>query len=253
MYDNYFTWNGRRCLDLGVVVEYFPDQPKPARRVETVTIPGRSGALRLTADGFENVKVKYRCWYKGSPERASEVADWLFASGEYGELRDTYHPGRYRMAAFDGPLDIANIFNEFGRADLTFTAQPQLWADSGKNTVQILPSGEERVYQGTLFNPYPFEARPLIRLVGTGAATLSVGVAGSADKYGAFSVEGVEEYIDIDCETLNAYKGDQNCNRDLKGWTKFLRLWPGENLITIAGVLTQTITAVQITPRWWGL
>ena len=54
--------------------------------------------------------------------------------------------------------------------------------------------------------------------------------------------------LTIDCETMDAYRGDENMNR-LISCEKFPVLEAGSNAISWTG----GITAVEITPRWWVL
>ena len=97
--DNYFCFAGKRSTDFGVFVERFPTQEKPIRQVELVSVPGRNGSLRLDKGNYENVAVAYECNCRGGPDKMSEIADWLYAAEDgYAELRDTYHPGVFRMA-----------------------------------------------------------------------------------------------------------------------------------------------------------
>lgn len=108
--DNFFMFAGRRSTEFGLVVERFPSQPKPARKVELISIPGRNGMLRVDQGAYENVTVSYECYFKGGPNQASTISGWLYASGGgYAVLRDTYHPDVFRMAAFDNMSEIENI------------------------------------------------------------------------------------------------------------------------------------------------
>ena len=56
----------------------------------------------------------------------------------------------------------------------------------------------------------------------------------------------ISEYMDIDCDTMNAYKGTQNCNAKINA-QRFPILPAGQTGISYEGYITH----VQIKPRWW--
>lgn len=245
---NYFVFNGLRSTDFNLFVEHHPAQTKPARKVEAVSIPGRNGSLLIDKGGYENVSVSYACYFRGGPEQASQIAAWLYSPGAaYVRLEDTYHPCCYRMATFSGPLDITNIMSRFGRVTITFDCLPELWLSEGQQPVSFYPDPSVRTYSTQIRNPTPFAAKPLIRLYGDGACTLNIGT-------GSMLIDRLDEYIDIDCDLGEVYKGSTSCNMDVTVYSEgFLTLSPGLNEIVIAGVGSQTVTKMTIWPRWWTL
>jgi phage-related protein len=57
-----------------------------------------------------------------------------------------------------------------------------------------------------------------------------------------------QTYIDIDCETMEAYCGSTNMNANITLTSgKFPELASGSNAVAIGSGITQ----VTITPRWW--
>ena len=69
-------------------------------------------------------------------------------------------------------------------------------------------------------------------------------------RIGEYSVQfkNIEEYVMLDCDTQNAYKGTENKNNTISAAT-FPKLEHGENQIGWSG----GITGIEITPRWWTL
>lgn len=257
---NCFAYAGRRCTDFGLTVQRYPDQPKPMRQVEIINVPGRNGALRIDQGGYANLPISYDCYFRGGPDKASEIATWLYGAGVgYAELRDTYHPGFFRMAAFDGPLDIENVLNRHGRCILTFDAKPQLFSDIGQQPVSFpIPSysggGFSGVSLGRLFNPYPFPSKPLIQIGGYTGGQLHV-VNSKGDMGLFYEIQGGAY---IDCETQNMYyQDDVNVNCYLTQLTEFPLLMPGENEIVMYHKDTPSPDgkplSLTITPRWWKL
>ena len=92
----------------------------------------------------------------------------------------------------------------------------------------------------TMSNPTEFASSPLIRVYGKGEFAMD-GVA--------VEVLNCNSFVDIDCEMMDCYEGTINRNNDVTFSTyDFPKLRPGDNEIT---VYDNTITLVQMTPRWW--
>lgn len=258
--DNFFMFAGRRSTEFGLVVERFPGQPKPARKVELISIPGRNGMLRIDQGAYENVTVSYECYFKGGPNQASTISGWLYASGGgYAVLRDTYHPDVFRMAAFDNMSEIENVWNRFGRCVLSFDCKPQMWSDLGQKPVEFdlpISSGNwsfNTAVVGVLRNPYPFTAKPLIRLEGYGSSIITIQNAA-----GSLSLRcETGPYAEIDCEMQNMFIDDINQNTKLDIMTDFPVLAPGENIISMSHKSYPSTgeypPRLIITPRWWHL
>lgn len=244
---NYFVFAGKRSVDFGLFVEAPPSQSKPKRKVNLIDIPGRNGSLRIDQGGYQNIPVTFPCSFLGGPEKAAEVAEWLYGSGRgYAVLRDSYHTGVFRRGAFDGPMDIENILNRAGRCEITFDCRPELWLDSGNSTLQFHPMASIRVFEADILNPTMFDARPLIRILGSGDASININ-----DR--AFSISSIPDDIYIDCDMRNAYRDGIGYNDRITMPTDFPVLSPGRNRLVVAGVTAMTVTRLEITPRWWRL
>ena len=87
---------------------------------------------------------------------------------------------------------------------------------------------------GTVTNPTPFEARPLLEVSGVGGITIN----GKSIQI----LESVSDF-EIDCETMEAEDNSKIYCMD------FPELSGGENEIVSDG----SITALTVTPRWWTL
>lgn len=243
--DSYFCFAGKRCTDFGVFVEHFPGQEKPSRQVELISVPGRNGSLRLDKGNYENVAVEYECYCRGGPDRMSEIASWLYAAGSgYAELRDTYHPGVFRMAAFDGPLSAENFWNRRGRFTVRFECKPQLWRDDGQRVFALDIPDSPRVYEAKIYNPTSFEAKPLFRIFGSGDVSININDS-------AFAITNLPNGLYVDSETQNAHIGNVSYNSRMGAQNGFPTLAPGENRIVVSGKLAQTVTRLEIVPRWW--
>ena len=87
-------------------------------------------------------------------------------------------------------------------------------------------------------NPTRFESKPLIHIEGSGAVSLSIeGVTITAT---------ISDYINLDCETMNAYRlPAENMNSYVGG--TFPTVKEGVNSIGITG----SVTSATITPRYF--
>ena len=111
---------------------------------------------------------------------------------------------------------------------------PQQYLKSGER-LQVLTGS------GTVYNPTAYEAKPLLRIYGSGSILVGDGKVTVTDN---------ESYIDLDCELEDAFRDTVNMNQCLELESgDFPVLTPGNNSITfISG-----ITKVELVPRWWCL
>lgn len=230
-----FYFGGGYSADYNIVVERYPKYSRPARRVDTVTVPGRNGALTISDGAYDNVIQEFEIYLNatadGLPAVAAAAADWLLGTGGYQRLESDYEPDVYRMARCTGPLELENILNRYGRATLAFDCRPERWLLSGEQTQSFKANG-------VLHNPTRCTARPLLRVWGTGTLTLN----GAACK-----INTNDNYLDIDCESMQVYRDGVNHNRDVL-IRDFPALGAGENILILDGV-----TRADVTPRWWTL
>ena len=231
-------WAGKSSDDVGAIVEYYPALPRPARKAETVQIPGRNGDLIYMQDAFENYEQPYAIYISAErikiPNAAISVSQWLNAPKGYQRLEDSYEPEFFRMACYTGPTDIENILNRFGRAQINFKCKPQRFARTGEYPKTFTKAE-------VILNPFAFPALPLIKVYGNGSGVLQVGT------YAVKFLE-LNEYTVLDCEMQNAYKGSKNKNNTIYA-PEFPRLEPGETHISWTG----GIEKIEIAPRWWTL
>lgn len=234
------NWNGITSDSLNCIVERYPAYTVPQRKQSAISVPGRNGDLLLQQTAYSNYIQAYDVYLSGPrngsklPDVARAVAAWLNVGG-YRKLIDDYTPDTFRMAFFQGPLELENTFNLYGRATIEFNCKPQRFLNSGETAQTITASG------GTITNPTAYNAKPLITVYGSGAATLQVG------EY-VCTLSSINTSITLDSDTENAYNGTTNLNSTAT-IPEFPELIPGNNAVTWTG----GITSVQITPRWWTL
>ena len=91
-------------------------------------------------------------------------------------------------------------------------------------------------------NPTAFESRPYIKLYGSGAVTLNISSGGSTNSW---TISSVDEYIEIDSELVNCYKGTVLKNDTVTG-DGFPTLQSGASTIACVG----DVTRIEFIPRW---
>ena len=229
----YFVYGGKCSKDYGLYISGGGTFNAPERDVELVEVPGKNGSLVLDNGRFKNITVTYPAFIGHKFKSLSGAArEWLLRTSGYVRLEDSYNPENYRLARFGGPLDFdTRVLNRSGECNLSFDCKPQRFLTEGDFTIDVLGSIQ-------LFNPTPFPALPLIRVYGA-SGTLMVGDA-------IIQISDIPEYMDIDCELMNAYKGTVNCNSKINA-PRFPTLPAGKTGIAYDG----NISHVQIKPRWW--
>lgn len=233
-----FTFNNKNSLAYGIYLTGEPVYNAPARAVDKITIPGRDGDLLMDQGRYENIEVKYPAGAFGETQAdfattMAAIRDFLGPLHGYHRLTDDYNPEEYRLASFKAGLDVSPVpFQRAGEFDLVFDCKPQRFLTSGEQVTTFTASG-------TISNPTPYDAKPLLVVTGTGNLT----------------VNGVQIAISktpttIDCEAMEAYNGSTSRNGDIiLTPNRFPVLSAGSNTITLGA----GITKVEITPRWWRL
>lgn len=235
---NYFTLGGVDSRDYGVYISGQGTFQSPVREINMLDVPGRDGSLISDVTRMQNGTLTYPAYiYRNFRENIGKLRAFLLSSAGYRRLVDTYHPDEYRLAAYRGALaPEVTQRNDAGRFDITFEFMPQRYLLSGETAVSYTGGG----HFYTLQNPTLFVARPLVRVYGVG----SFGINGA---YVAVLTHD-SEYIDVDCEAMEAYCGAVNCNPYISvTQNTFPTLLPGDNDVHVRN----GITRIEITPRWW--
>ena len=235
--NNYFIFNGVSSEDCGALV--FPSEldNAPQRDVEKIKVPGRNGSLIIDNGRFEDAPQAYNgIIYDNDKfdEYINMFRSIVLGSVGYKRLEDTFKPDEYRMAIFDGEFSpkVIRMWKKMGKFELRFTCKPQRYLKLGEKTNEFTTAG-------ALFNPSVFEAQPMIRVFGWGQINIG--------DYSMFVGENSLPYVDIDCERMDAYYNNINCNNMISLESDFPILKKEETLISF----DSTVTLLQIVPRWW--
>lgn len=230
------TFNNISSSSLGVEVETFPDYVAPQKEYEIVHIPGRNGDLLIDDGSYSDVPRTYKISVATGDltsfvEKMNKVSEWLHSCVDYARLEDSYEPDFFRLAYYNEELNLENIYNQAGKGELRFICRPERFYKSGETAVQVTTGS-------TLTNMTQYISKPLIHIEGVGSVTFTIaGVTINAT---------LVDYINIDCETMNAYRlKAENMNSKISG--DFPVIKPGNNVVAMSG----SITKATVVPRYY--
>lgn len=233
MIRNEMTFNG---VDFGaqfhayVATSNFLDGA--SKDIDSVKVLGRSGNLQVFNNRYNNMTLRVLVYVtENMKTNMDAMRSYLSSCVSYQIYTETLNPDEYRLASFKQAFapDLYDING--GTVELEFDCMPQRWKTAGQAFTEFTESG-------TITNETLFDAKPLIRVYGSGqfgigSETLTLSQAGQA-------------YVDIDCDSMNAYEGSTNMNQYLTV-TDFPVLAHGSNGITLG----TGITKIEIMPRWY--
>lgn len=219
-----------------MVIAEAPSFERGRRKQTIYNIPGRSGSVVVQEDAWEDVPRPYIVWVgedqnNSLPELVDAFEAMLNSKKGYLRLSDNFEPDIYRLAYYSGGDGFTNQLLTVGQATINFTCKAQRFLVSGETAVEI-QNGD------TLSNPTRYDAKPLIHIEGSGTVTVSIG--------GKTIEAEITDYINIDCEEMNAYRQSaENMNNKVTG--TFPTITPGSNSVAITG----SVTKCEITPNWY--
>lgn len=233
---DFIKFGGQNLAASGLTIEKAPGLSRPARKINIIEVPGRSGELIEMQDAWENYEQPYEiitntAGTSNAPASIKQLCNGLFLNG-YQDLEDSFEPDIIRRAYFAGPIDVENILNIYGRATIIFRCKPQRYLKSGQ-TAQAVASG------AVINNPEQYIAKPLVKITGSGDGTLTIGGK-------VLTITGMTDYLYIDAETQDVYRQTAE-NKNSLASGSFPELAPGNNTITY----TNGITGAEITPRFF--
>lgn len=209
---------------------------KPQKNVEKFSVPGRSGDLLVDYGTWQNVLIVYPCLIRGNFDTAFETLCNLLGSMKgYQKIECSNDSTHFRLGRPVVPQSPeVKRLNKDGYFDLQFDCKPQRFLVSGETETTYTSSS------ATLNNPTRFDAKPMIRVTGSGTCTVNDTTITVASGY---------SYVDIDCEAMECFYGSTNANSKVSfSGNNFPVLSPGNNTISKG-----TVTSVKIKPRFWEL
>jgi len=175
---NTFTLDGRSTSEWGIGLSAGGAYDAPARKGESISIPGSNRSVWVDGGGWENIFITFPCWIaEGFDSKVDEFRAFLSRhSDAFYKLTDTYHPDEYRMARYAGPFNaIPGTMNKSGRMDVMFECWPMRYFNEFATWIELSP---ESSWQGTpgepqtctpnweATNPSDFNSYPIIKVAG---------------------------------------------------------------------------------------
>lgn len=232
------VYGGESSSDYGMVVAEAPTYERARRKQTIYTVPGRNGSVIFQQDAWEDVPRSYKVWLSEDDltplvNKVDAFEAMLNSMKGYQRLEDNFEPDVFRLAYYSGGDDFSNSMTQYGEATINFTCRAERFLKSGEAPVTVM-NGDQ------LVNPTRFTAKPLIHIEGSGTITVAIG--------GNTISASVTDYINIDCETMNAYRlAAENKNSDISG--TFPQIVPGVNTVGITGAPT----LVTVVPRYFSI
>ena len=229
------VFGGEASWDYGMVITEAPAFDRAVRKCEAVSVPGRNGSILFQQDAYEDVPRTYKVCLAPDIKNLNETIDWFLAwlnsKSGYQRLEDNFEPEVFRLAYYNGGTEFSNEMMQYGEANITFVCRAERFYKTGE--------AEKTVSNGTkMWNPTRYASKPLIHIEGSG--TFSVSISGKT------ITATVTDYVNIDCEAMNAYRLPvENMNGNISG--EFPNILPGENTIGITGAPTK----VTVVPRYY--
>lgn len=234
----FFVYKERRSLDFGLLIVKKGSYKGAARDVSRVSVPGRSGDLIIDNGRYSNIMIPYQLTLLNKTEYsfeslARQIRGWLLSGAGYFRLWDSYDPNYFRLASYSGEANIEQELKQLGSLSISFDCKPFKYSVEGHTPVIFTQAG-------SLYNAEQFPSTPYIKVIGNGNITLTI-------NDNRFELRNVSEYIELDFELPNAYKGGEPKNSLVSGADmSSLRLMSGFNSISWTG----SVERVEITPRW---
>lgn len=233
----FFTFRDKSSRDFCLKIKEINNLSSTSRSLETHQVLGRNGELIVDNGNYNNFQLEIQCFIDGRPEKngkelsleelASELKAWLQTDFNYGKIRiddnEFYYEGYCNNS-----LDIKELFTNFAEVLITFNCKPLLKRDSELITITD--------QMQAITNEY-MDSEPYMKIYGNGDIILAIN-----DR--PLKLVGVENYIEVDSELMNCFKGEVNQNN--KMYSDFPILTTGENKFTWVG----DVIKIEIEPRW---
>ncbi len=232
----FLVFKESNSLDFALYIVTKGSYKGASRDVSYTSVPGRNGDLVTDNGRYNNITIPYKMTLLNKTEfdfstLARKIKNWLLSEQGYFELWDSYDKDYFRLASYDGEVDIEQELRELGSLSLNFNCKPFKYSFEGqkKNTLTA---------HGSLYNAELYPSKPYFKIYGSGTVTLNINNE-------SYVFKDIKDYIEVDSEMMNAYKDTQPLNHKMIG-AKFPEFVPGVNLIAWVG----NVDKIEIIPRW---
>ena len=211
--------DNKSSADFGLCLAETPSIPSPERDVERVSIRGRHGSLTKKY-AYKDISFSVSLNLledDGIKDKLRYIRAWILNAKKLQLSDDTVF---YRIKESNIP-DIENELNLLGKFEANFVADPFQFKES---KIVSRNSPGKVLYSGTI------ESEPYIKIYGTGNGSLTF-------NNDVIHFQSISEYIEIDCENQQAFKGVDPRNDKMIGEYPVLQI--GMNDISWTGGITK--------------
>lgn len=232
----YLFFKDHSSLEYYLLIQEKGSYNGAARDITYTSVAGRSGDLITDNERYNNITIPYTlALLNTSPFTFAQLSQlikkWLLIEQGYFKLWDTYDKNYYRLASYSDEVNIEQELRELGSLSLSFNCKPFKYSFEGEKTITLTAAGK-------IYNAEPFESKPYIKIFGSGNVTIYI-------NNNAYRFTDIDEYLEVDSELMNTYKGITPANNKKQG-ADFPTFKPGDNSISWSG----TVTRLEIVPRW---
>lgn len=211
--------DNKSSADFGLCLAETPSIPSPERDVERVSVRGRHGSLTKKY-AYKDISFSVSLNLledDGIKDKLRYIRAWILNAKKLQLSDDSVF---YRIKESNIP-DIDNELNLLGIFEAKFVADPFQFKES---KIVSLNSPGKVLYSGTI------ESEPYIKIYGTGNGSLTF-------NNDVIHFQDISEYIEIDCENQQAFKGTDPRNDKMIGEYPVLQI--GMNDISWTGGITK--------------
>ena len=226
---SYIIWKNKNSNSIsGLIISELPPISKPKMKTNITEIDGKDGDV-VDYLGYKSYNKSISIGLTKNYD-IDEIIDYFNGSGK---LVLSNEPDKYYNAQIIDGIDYNKLIN-FKKAIVKFYVQPyKFLLNESSYILEIVTETSLNV-----LNKGIEKSKPIITLYGTGEIEILI------NSNSIFSVNmGTDEYITIDSEKEEAYKGAVLKNRQMLG--SFPELNSGTNVISWVGNLTK----IEVAPR----
>lgn len=219
---SYFIFKDIHSCDMKILVQRLPPITLPPKRYNIREIDGNNKS-NIETYGYKTYEKTISIGFKEN--NINSVLNWLDGNGK---LILSNEPNKYYEAYILEQIDYERALR-FKTANVSFLVQPYKLCLEDENT-------ESRI----VYNQGNVECLPIMTIYGSGPISLFInGIL-------VCRITNLNEYITLDSDEQEAYKGLTLQNRNMIG--EFPKFKPGENTIICTGNVTKVNTLVR--SRW---
>jgi len=231
-----FTYKGIRSTDMHLRVLNDIAFASPKRDVNAIQVPGRDGDLMIDNGRYDSIIRSIPCRIEAPSHinvetLISQINNWLVNDASFHEFEWANDPEFKYLARVEGDVISQRILSRYGKTAIDFRIHP----------IKYLRSSllERQITSGiNVLNQFNVDAKPLIRIVGSGDITINIGGrALELRRIGGGCI------IDSENQTITTLNGQVTLFERM--YSPFPVLHAGNNQVTF----TRNDIQVFITPR----